>query len=72
MRYITEDQARSQFDDELDELYPVEIGGMSFCASRVLFELDPTAYWCGLADWLDANDLTTEEDEAEDEEEEDE
>lgn len=59
MRYIDEHEAESQYRDELDELYPVEIAGMQFCASRILEELDPIAFNCGLADWLDANDLTT-------------
>lgn len=64
--YIDESDAQQQYDDLLDELYPVEIGGMSFCASRVLKELDPIAYNCGFSDWLDANDLTTDESEAND------
>lgn len=57
--YISESDAEQQYDDMLDELYPVEIGGMSFCASRVLKELDPIAYNCGFSDWLDNNELTT-------------
>ena len=64
--YIDESDAEAQYDDMLDELYPVQIGGMSFCASRVLKELDPIAYNCGFSDWLDANELTTDESEAED------
>jgi len=64
--YIDELKAEAQYDDMLDELYPVEIGGMSFCASRVLKELDLIAYNCGFSDWLDANELTTDESEAED------
>lgn len=63
--YIDESDAEQQYDDMLDELYPVEIGDMSFCASRVLKELDPIAYNCGFSDWLDANELTTDESEAE-------
>jgi hypothetical protein len=66
--YIDESNAEQQYDDMLDELYPVEIGGMSFCASRVLKELDPIAYNCGFSDWLDANELTIDEDEEGEEE----
>ena len=63
--YIDESDAEQQYDDMLDELYPVEIGGMSICARRVLNELDPIAYNCGFSDWLDANELTTDESESE-------
>lgn len=59
MKYIEEDQALEQYRDELDELYPVEIAGMGFLASRILEELDPIAFNCGFTDWLDANELTT-------------
>jgi hypothetical protein len=59
MKYIDEHEAESQYRDFLDELYPVEIAGMQFCASRILEELDPTAFNCGLADWLDGEGLTT-------------
>jgi hypothetical protein len=38
---------------------------MSFCASRVLEELDPIAFNCGFDEWLDANELTTDESEVE-------
>ena len=64
-KYIDESDAEQQYNDTLDELYPVEIGGMSFCASRVLKELDPIAYNCDFSDWLDANELTIDESEAE-------
>jgi hypothetical protein len=59
MKYIDENEAESLYRDLLDELYPVEIAGMAFCASRILEELDPTAFNCGLADWLDGEGLTT-------------
>lgn len=62
--YIDEDVALDRFRDELDELHEVSVIGISFCASRVLKELDPIAYNCGFSDWLDANDLTTDESEA--------
>ena len=59
MRYIDEHEAESQYRDALDEAYPVEIAGMAFCASRILEELDPIAFNCGFADWLDGESLTT-------------
>lgn len=59
MKYIDEHEAESQYRDFLDEAYPVEIAGMGFCASRILEELDPTAFNCGFADWLDSEGLTT-------------
>lgn len=64
--YIDESIALDRYRDEIDELHEVNIFGMSFCASRVLEELDPIAFNCGFSDWLDANDLTTDEDEAND------
>jgi len=70
--YIDEDRALQQYRDEIDELHDIEICGMSFCASRILEELDPIAFNCGFSDWLDANELTTEEEEEEEEDEEDE
>lgn len=65
--YIEESEALDRFRDELDEFYPVEIMGMSFCASRILEELDPIAFSCSFDDWLDANELTTDEPEEEEE-----
>jgi hypothetical protein len=63
--YIDESLALDRYREELDEFYPVEIAGMSFCASRILEELDPIAFNCGFSDWLDANELTIDESEEE-------
>lgn len=42
----------------LDECYPeCEIAGMSFTTSRALKELDPTAFRCGEADYIDSLNL---------------
>ena len=41
-----------EYDDMLDE-EPVTVAGISFCASRILKELDPIAYSCGLDDYND-------------------
>ena len=61
--YISESDAYQQYDEMIDELYPNQVGNI--LASRILSELDPIAYSCGFDDWLDANELTTEEDEEE-------
>jgi hypothetical protein len=66
-KYIDESLALDRYREELDEFYPVEIAGISFCASRILEELDPIAFNCGFSDWLDANELTIDEDESEEE-----
>jgi len=42
---------KEAYDGWLDEIYPpLEIGYLTFDASRVLKELDPIAYRCGMAD----------------------
>lgn len=69
LKYIDYDDAIEQFNEFIDETSgDIVILGMSFCASRLLSECDPIAYDCGFADWLDANDLTTDEDESADNE----
>lgn len=72
-KYISEDDAESMFNDFIDEMTgPVTVLGMEYTASRVLKELDPIAYNCELANYLDSEGLTTEESEADDEDDEDE
>jgi hypothetical protein len=72
MEFIEEYEAEQRYDDFIDESNPiVEIFGMQYNPSRVLKELDPIAYNCGLADYLDSLDLTTDESEADMDEEED-
>lgn len=61
--YINENEAYQQYDAMLDDLYPNQI--MGILASRILSELDPIAYSCGFDDWLDANELTIDEEEIE-------
>ena len=46
-----------QFNDMLDESGTVEAGGYSFYPSRILEELDPVAYRCGLNDFIDSLDV---------------
>ncbi len=49
---INERAMESQYDDMLDDCYPVcKIANYSYCTSRALKEVDPVAYNCGLADY---------------------
>ena len=60
--YIDEAEALELYDQMLDECYP-EVFGL--LPSRILSECDPIQYNCGFSDWLDANEYTINEDEAE-------
>ena len=51
-----ESTLEQEYRDYIDEFNTVEIMGMSYTASRVLEELDPTAYRCGFNDWLDSEE----------------
>jgi hypothetical protein len=55
-------------NDWLDEVYPPVDVGVTLSPSYVLRECDPTAYRCGLIDWLDSEGLTTDQDEADEDE----
>jgi hypothetical protein len=60
--YIPEHEAEEQFNDYIDEATGVvTILGMAYCASRILKEIDPVAYNCELANYLDSMELTTDE-----------
>ena len=49
----------------IDECNPIiKIFGVEYLPSRALKELDPIAYNCGFTDWLDAENLTVDESEA--------
>jgi len=51
----------SAYDEMLDDCYDLSTVGGPFSgmsASRVLREVDPTAYRCGFSDWLDGEDYT--------------
>jgi len=42
------------YRDMLDECEPeVKVAGLSFCASRIVEELDPVAFRCGVCDYAD-------------------
>lgn len=50
-----------KYDDLLDEDGAVMVGGCEFFPSRILSELDPIAYRCGLNDYVDGLDLSDDE-----------
>ena len=50
---ITEEQAEQFYNDMLDELYPIQIGTLSYYGSEALKELDPIAYNVGFTEYLD-------------------
>ena len=51
---IDPDDYEDQFDDMLDESIPeIEIGTLTYSPSHVLKNVDPTAYRCGLNDFVD-------------------
>lgn len=54
MEWVTWDDARESFDDLLDECGPVMVAGLEYMPSRVLREVDPIAYRCGLIDYIDS------------------
>jgi len=45
--------AEERYDSLLDDDGAVEVAGLPFDPSRILRELDPTAYRCGLLDFID-------------------
>ena len=50
--YLTEAMAMDQYDEVLDMDGPVLVGGLEFMPSRIIRELDPVAYRCGMADYM--------------------
>ena len=56
--YFTDTELDSQYADWIDEIHDfVIVAGITFQPSRILRELDPTAYRCGFNDYLDAEEL---------------
>ena len=52
------DDFADQFDESLDESIPeIEIGCLTYSPSYVLKNVDPTAYRCGLNDFVDSLDV---------------
>lgn len=53
------DNYEDQFDESLDESIPeIEIGCLTYSPSYVLKNVDPTAYRCGLNDFIDSFDAS--------------
>jgi hypothetical protein len=53
--YCEEFVEESQYDDFIDDMTgDIEILGMTYCASRVLKEIDPIAYKCCFSDYCDS------------------
>nr|DAE88324.1 MAG TPA: hypothetical protein [Caudoviricetes sp.] len=50
---IDPDDYENDYKDLLDEGGAVMVGGCEFFPSRILRELDPIAYRCGLNDYID-------------------
>ena len=52
------DNYEDQFDESLDNSIPeIEIGCLTYSPSHVLKNVDPTAYRCGLNDFVDSLDV---------------
>ena len=49
---IDEDDYEDQYIEMIDSEGAVMVAGMAFTASRILQELDPIAYSCGLSDYV--------------------
>jgi hypothetical protein len=53
------DDFTDQYDEMLREVDgDIKIGGCTYDAPTVLKEIDPTAYCCGLNDYVDSIDIT--------------
>jgi hypothetical protein len=63
-RYMSEQAAEEYYEDFLRECYPetVLVCGMEMDAVYVLREMDPTAFRCGMVDFLDSEDIELGED----------
>ena len=46
--------AYPEYDEFLDSAGVVIVGGLEFYPSRIIEELDPTAYNCGYNDWVNS------------------
>lgn len=54
---IDPEKHKESYRDMIDEQGPVIVAGIEFTASRILEELDPVAYFCGLNDYVDSLDV---------------
>jgi len=53
---IDPDEFEEQYCEMLDSEGPVKVAGLTFDASAIIREMDPTAYRCGLNDYVDSID----------------
>lgn len=54
LELVSDYDMEKMYEEMLDEVYPeCKIAGMEYSTSRALKEMDPTAYRCGMNDWLD-------------------
>lgn len=53
---VDPDEYENSYCEAIDEDGPVRIGTLEYTASYVLREIDPTAYRCGLNDYVDGID----------------
>jgi DNA repair exonuclease SbcCD ATPase subunit len=53
---IDQDEFEDQYCEMLDYEGPVKVAGLTFDASAIIREMDPTAYRCGLNDYVDGID----------------
>jgi molecular chaperone GrpE (heat shock protein) len=51
---IDQDEFEEQYCEMLDCEGPVKVAGLTFEASAIIREMDPTAYRCGLVDYVDS------------------
>lgn len=51
---LTESALEQQYQELLNEPGLVDVGGLTFEPARVIEELDPTAYRCGLIEYIDS------------------
>lgn len=55
---IDPEEHEEEYKDALDEQGDVVIGSLHYSPSHVLQEVDPTAYHCGLLDYIDSLDVS--------------
>lgn len=64
---LTSEEQEAMYADMLDEIYgEVTVAGYTYNTSRILKEVDPIAFRCGVADYIDS--LLEDAEEAEEEE----
>lgn len=51
---LDNDDYEEQYKEAIDSEGPVTVAGITFDPSRILQEMDPIAYRCGLADYVDS------------------